>query len=266
MKLKEIYSCLDQIAPFSIQCEWDNSGLLLGDGNDEINRILVTLDVTEEVVEQAIQAKADLIISHHPLIFESLSQINTDAYHTALILKMARNNIDYIAMHTNMDQTALGEVADELLGIKREKTLTVNITKDGRTYGFGSVGKFIDGNKNEVDITLRDAVIKVKEVFNKDVVKVYGNLDSVISRVAVCTGSGRSMIEDCVREKCDLFVTGDIIYHAGLEAASKGLCVIDAGHYSTEIIFIDIVCAFFKMNIPSLEVMPAFQEEAGVYM
>ena len=125
MLLKEIYDSLNQIAPFELQEDWDNSGLLLGDMEAEVERILVTLDVTDEVVEQAIQANADLIISHHPLIFSPVTKINSENFITARILKLANNNINYIAMHTNMDATGLSEVADELLGIKRERAIEV---------------------------------------------------------------------------------------------------------------------------------------------
>ena len=97
MLLKEIYDSLNKIAPFELQEEWDNSGLLLGDMEAEVERILVTLDVTDEVVEQAIQANADLIISHHPLIFSPVTKINSENFITARILKLANNNINYIA-------------------------------------------------------------------------------------------------------------------------------------------------------------------------
>ena len=130
MILKEIYENLNKIAPFEYQEEWDNSGLLIGDMNAEVNRILVTLDVTDEVVEQAIAAKADLIISHHPLIFSPVSKINSEDFITARVLKLANNKINYIAMHTNMDATGLSEVADEVLGIKRERAIEVNINQD----------------------------------------------------------------------------------------------------------------------------------------
>ena len=92
MLVREIYENLNKIAPFELQEEWDNSGLLIGDMNAEVNRILVTLDVTDEVVEQAIAAKADLIISHHPLIFAPVMKINSEDFITSRILKLANNN------------------------------------------------------------------------------------------------------------------------------------------------------------------------------
>ena len=266
MILKEIYENLNKIAPFEYQEEWDNSGLLIGDMNAEVNRILVTLDVTDEVVEQAIAAKADLIISHHPLIFSPVSKINSEDFITARVLKLANNKINYIAMHTNMDATGLSEVADEVLGIKRERAIEVNINQDNEKIGMGSIGKFLNGNKEAVDIMLREAVIRTKEGFGLSVVKVYGDLDSVVSRVAVCTGAGKSMIDACLEEKCDLLITGDMTYHAALDAVSQGLNIIDAGHYGTEIIFVDLVRAFFELNFPDLTIIPSIQKEVGEYM
>ena len=267
MKVKDILKVLDQIAPFEYQEEWDNSGLLIGDMNAEVKRILITLDVTDEVVNQAIQAKADLIISHHPLIFSPLKQINTDDFIAARVLKIANNNINYIAMHTNMDTTGLSDLANDILNIKKMRAIEVNINKNNPEIGIGSIGKFLDESGRTVDITLRDAVIRTKSALGLNVVKVYGNLDSVIEKVAVCTGSGKDMIEECIKEKCDLLITGDITYHAGLDAYERGLNIIDAGHYGTEIIFVDLLAAFFMMNFENeFTIIPSIQKEAGEFM
>ena len=266
MKVREIYKCLNQIAPFEYQEEWDNSGLLVGDMDADVERILVTLDVTDEVVEQAVQAKADLIVSHHPLIFSPITKINTEDFITARILKMANNKINYIAMHTNMDATGLSDVANEVLKIKKERAIEVNINQNDPKIGMGSMGKFTNDNEKEVDIMLREAVIRTKEGFGLNIVKVYGDLDSIISRVAVCTGAGKSMIEECIKEKCDLLITGDMTYHAALDAVSRGLNIIDASHYGTEIIFVDLLRAFFEMNFEGMTVITSLQKDVGEFM
>ena len=266
MKVREIYKCLNQIAPFEYQEEWDNSGLLVGDMGADVERILVTLDVTDEVVEQAVQAKADLIVSHHPLIFSPITKINSEDFITARILKMANNKINYIAMHTNMDATGLSDVANEVLKIKKERTIEVNINHNDPKIGMGSIGKFMNDNGKEVDIMLREAVIRTKEGFGLNIVKVYGDLDSIISRVAVCTGAGKSMIEECIKEKCDLLITGDMTYHAALDAVARGLNIIDASHYGTEIIFVDLLRAFFEMNFEGMTVITSLQKDVGEFM
>ena len=266
MKVREIYKCLNQIAPFEYQEEWDNSGLLVGDMDAEVERILVTLDVTDEVVEQAVQAKADLIVSHHPLIFSPITKINSEDFITARILKMANNKINYIAMHTNMDATGLSDVANEVLKIKKERAIEVNINQNDPKIGMGSIGKFTNDNGKEVDIMLREAVIRTKEGFGLNIVKVYGDLDSIISRVAVCTGAGKSMIEECIKEKCDLLITGDMTYHAALDAVARGLNIIDASHYGTEIIFVDLLRAFFEMNFEGMTVITSLQKDVGEFM
>ena len=266
MLLREIYKNLDAIAPFEYQEEWDNSGLLIGDMDCDVERILVTLDVTDEVVEQAIQAHADLIISHHPLIFSPLSKINSEDFISKRVLKLANNNINYIAMHTNMDTTGLSDVANELLRLKKERAIEVNINQDNPLIGIGSIGKFLNDNNDAVNITLREAVIRTKEAFGLNIVKVYGDLERTVSEIAVCTGAGKSMIEECIKEKCDLLITGDITYHAALNAVSRGLCIIDASHYGTEIVFVDLIRAFFEMNFSDIKIIPTIQKEVGEFM
>ncbi len=266
MILKDVYEILDKIAPFKYQCEWDNSGLLLGSFNDDVKRILITLDVTDEVVEQAVQAKADLVISHHPLIFSPLMKINDDDFIAARVLKLARNNISLIAMHTNMDTTGLSDVANELLGLKKERAIEVDINENDEKIGIGSIGYFVNENNEAVNITLRDAIIRTKKEFGLSVVKVYGNPDNIIEKAAVCTGAGKSMIEECIKEKCDLLITGDITYHAALDAVQRGMSIIDAGHFETEIIFVDLLISFFKMNFEELEIIPTIQKNVGEYM
>ena len=231
MLLREIYKNLDAIAPFEYQEEWDNSGLLIGDMDCDVERILVTLDVTDEVVEQAIQAHADLII-----------------------------------LHTNMDTTGLSDVANELLRLKKERAIEVNINQDNPLIGIGSIGKFLNNNNDKVNITLREAVIRTKEAFGLNIVKVYGDLERTVSEIAVCTGAGKSMIEECIKEKCDLLITGDITYHAALDAVSRGLCIIDASHYGTEIVFVDLIRAFFEMNFSDIKIIPTIQKEVGEFM
>lgn len=266
MKVKDIYGYLNTIAPFEYQEEWDNSGLLIGDTEASVKKILVTLDVTDEVVDMAIQANADLIVSHHPLIFAPVKKINSQNFITSRVLKLANERINLISAHTNMDATGLDEVSRELLKIKKYKPIEENEKFPNQGVGIGTIGKFVDENGNEVDITLRDAVIRTKTGFMTDVVKVYGELDNIIKKVAVCTGSGKSMIENCIKNSCDLLITGDITYHDALDATARGLSIIDAGHYATEVIFIDLVTAFFKMNVPDVEVISSNQKDVGEYM
>lgn len=266
MKVKEIYGLLNTIAPFEYAEDWDNSGLLLGDMESETKKILVTLDVTDEVVDMAIQAGADLIISHHPLIFSPIKQINSENFITRRILKLANEKIGLISMHTNMDATGLDEVAREILQIKKYSCIEENEKYPGMGIGIGTIGKFVNESKEEVNITLREAVIRTKTGFMTNVVKVYGDLDNVIKKPAVCTGSGKSMIENCIKSGCDLLITGDITYHDALDATERGLSIIDAGHYATEVIFIDLVAAFFKMNVPDVEVIPSNQKDVGEFV
>ncbi len=266
MKVREIMSLLDSIAPFANQAEWDNSGLIVGDMNADVKKIVVSLDATDEVVEQAIQAKADLLITHHPLVFAPILKVNSENFITNRMLKLAQNKVNYIAMHTNIDKTALADVADELLNINKERAIEVDINSEDKKSGFGSIGKFMNANKELVNITLRDAVIRTKNAFQREVVNVYGDLDTVVTKVAVCTGSGKSMIEECIKEKCDLLITGDITYHAALDALAQGLSIIDASHFGTEIVFADLVITFLEYNLTDVKLIRGMQSEIGMFM
>lgn len=266
MKVRDIYELINNIAPFNIQENWDNSGLILGDMNADVNKIIVALDASEEIVEQAIQAKADLLITHHPLLFGAIKQINSEDYITNKVLRLAKNNVNVISCHTNIDKTALSDVADEMLNINRHRCIEVDITSTDGKLGIGTIGKFLNAQGQEVNITLREAVIRSKNAFQRDVVNVYGDLDSVITKVAVCTGSGKSMIEECIKEKCDLLITGDITYHAALDAYDQGLNIIDASHYGTEIVFVDLMIAFLEMNLKDIKLIRGMQTEINTFM
>lgn len=266
MKVRDIYSLLDGVASFDTQEKWDNSGLIVGDMNAEVGRIVVALDATEEIVEQAIQAQADLLITHHPLVFSPVLKVNSENFITNRILKLAQNRVNYIAIHTNIDKTALSDVTNELLKIKKEKALEVDINHNDELFGFGTIGKFHNDKGELVNITLRDAVIRSKNAFQREVVNVYGDLDSIITKVAVCTGSGKSMIDEAIKNKCDLLITGDITYHAALDAVAQGLSIIDASHYGTEIVFTDLIIALLEMNVPDVKVIRGMQSEINMFM
>ena len=165
-----------------------------------------------------------------------------------------------------MTDTGLSDVANELLRLKKERAIEVNINQDNPLIGIGSIGKFLNNNNDKVNITLREAVIRTKEAFGLNIVKVYGDLERTVSEIAVCTGAGKSMIEECIKEKCDLLITGDITYHAALDAVSRGLCIIDASHYGTEIVFVDLIRAFFEMNFSDIKIIPTIQKEVGEFM
>lgn len=206
---------------------WDNSGLQIGDYNDDINNIMLTMDVDQKIIECAIYNNVELIITHHPFLFSGLKSIDFSTYEGKLIRNMINNNINLYSMHTNYDMAAFGVTyqLSEILGIKTYDVLHV-VNPDGS--GYGGIG-FIE------HINIVEYAKKVKKLLNADHVKLYCNdNDKTIHKAAFCGGSGSEFIKDAIAMEADVYITGDIKYHQAQYALQNNLCVIDAGHYNTE--------------------------------
>ena len=221
MKIIDILEILNNISPFDLQENWDNSGLLLGEINDEVANIVLSLDVDFEMLEKV--KNNSLIITHHPLIFKGLKQLNTALFPANLIGKMFQKNIKLIAMHTNFDKTDLNQfVLSEVLKMK----IVENIND------FILVA--------EPKITRNELFKILKENLNLKMLKTV-NVPDKINRLALTTGSGGSLISELNNKNIDLFLTGDIKYHEAMEAKLNNLGLVDIGHFESEIFFGDIL-------------------------
>ncbi len=217
MKISEIYEKLNELSPFELQESWDNSGLQVGSMGDEVEHIVLSIDIDEELLE-SVEPKT-LLITHHPLIFGGIKSFDFDTFPPNFIKKMIAKNISNIAMHTNFDITHLNDyVATEVLGLEIEK-------KEG----------FLAYMQVESDF--ESFAKRVQEVFGLEVIKAVQCHESIES-VALCTGSGASMLRDV---KADLFLTGDIKYHDAMLAKALGISMIDIGHYESEHFFAPIL-------------------------
>ncbi|ASM35431.1 metal-binding protein [Campylobacter sputorum subsp. bubulus] len=210
MKIEQIYSILDDIAPFCDQEKWDNSGLQIGSMKSEFDEIYLSLDIDSNMIDEL--SENSLLITHHPLIFGGLKSINTALYPSNIIKKMLTKNISLISMHTNFDKYVLNKfVATEILGYKINKIEDFVI--------------FLDINSS-FDELLED-VAKKLNLKNVKFVKANQN----VSKVGFCTGSGSELIKDIY---VDCFITGDIKYHTALECYENSISLIDIGHYESE--------------------------------
>ncbi len=222
MKIIDVYNFLDKISPFETQEVWDNSGLIVGDFSQDISKIVLSIDVDETLIDSL--DNNTLLITHHPLIFTSIKQLDFSKYPANLIQKMIQKNISNIAMHTNFDISHLNDfVATKILGKEIVK-------KDGFIA-------YLDINENF-------------DEFYKKVSSAFGllNTKSVkcsdkIKRVALVTGSGCSLLGDI---EADCFLTGDIKYHDAMQAKSINLSMIDIGHYESECFFAEILLNHLK--------------------
>lgn len=213
-------------APFSTQAEYDNSGLLVGSQTTQINGILTTLDVTHEVVEEAIKHGCNLIVAHHPLIFRKLSRISPDTAIGSILYKLIKNDITVLAVHTNLDAALNGVsyVLADRLSLTDQEFLTHHDAD--KTYGYGVIGNLANAMSPTEFLNL------VCNRLGTSAVRHAGEITN-IRRVAVCGGTGISLASEAARMKADAFVTADIKYHEYFDFPN--LLKIDAGHYETEV-------------------------------
>lgn len=251
MKCKDIMEWLGEKYPLSYAENWDNVGLLVGDTNQEIHTVFLALDVTEETLDQAIQEGADMIITHHPMIFSGIKKITDESFTGRRILSLIRNHISYYAMHTNYDVMGMAKLSADYLGLEDAGILSVTEQDGEVSQGIGRVGILPE------EMSLEECAAYVKRQLNLKNVKVYGDLKKNVRKAAVCTGSGKSFIDDVLRAEAQVYITGDIDHHTGIDAVAQGLCIIDAGHYGTEYIFIEQMMKELKERFPELTVKGA---------
>lgn len=248
MKCKDIEDLIEKNYPPSAALSFDNVGLLVGSLQKEVKRVYLALDATEEVVEHAVMFGADLLITHHPLIFSPLKRVTEDDFVGRRILKLIRHDISYYAMHTNYDVLGMARLAGQVLGLEEARTLDVTMELDGQEEGIGKVGML------PREMTLRECCQYVKRCMGLETVNVFGDLDTPVRCLAVSPGSGKSAIRPAIEKGAQVLVTGDIGHHDGLDAWEQGLAVIDAGHYGTEYMFIEDMRRYFRDHAGEIEV------------
>ncbi|WP_373217499.1 Nif3-like dinuclear metal center hexameric protein [Ruminococcus sp. 5_1_39BFAA] len=248
MKAYEMTAWLDKMYPASAAEDWDNVGLLVGDDEREISHIFLALDLTEETLEEAVSCGADMIITHHPMIFSGMKKINNHSFTGRKVLKLIERGIPYYAMHTNYDILGMADLSADYIRLSDTKVLSVTEQDENHVQGFGRVGKL------PRKMTLREYAGLVKESLKLNDVKVYGDPEGEVECAAICTGSGKSMLGEALASGADVYVTGDIDHHTGIDAVAQGLYLIDAGHYGTEYIFMDAMKEKLNQAFPDLKV------------
>ena len=253
MRCREIIEILEQDYPKGCAEEWDNVGLLAGDENAEIKSILVALDATDETIEQAVSGGFDMLITHHPLIFGSVKQINNDSIIGRRLLKLIGNNITYYAMHTNFDIKGMARLNEEQIGLVNTSVLYKIGEDNGKAEGIGRVGELKSPMKYE------QLAEHVKKSFKIESVRCYGSCSEDIKKVAISGGAGKSVVCEAIKAGARVLITGDIDYHTGIDAAAQGLYIIDAGHFGTEKIFMDCMTESLSKLLPKCRIEKAEQ-------
>ena len=250
MKLKQIMQMLEELCPKSFAMSWDNVGLLVGRSDKEVRTIAIALDATSEVIEQAAQLGADLILTHHPLLFGGVKNITDGDYVGRRVLSLVRNDISCYAMHTNFDVLGMADAAADLLNLTDREVLEVTYEDEISVDGIGRIGSLLD------PMTLSEFAAKVAEVFEIGHVRYYGDPDQMLVTCAILPGSGKGEIDLAVKANADVYVTGDISHHDGIDAVEKGICVVDAGHYGIEKIFIPYMKEYLERELPQIRIIP----------
>ena len=251
-KVKEIVSYFTSLIPPEMKMDFDNVGLLVGINEAEVKKAIVALDITDDVIDEATRANAQLILSHHPIFFE-LKQVNDDSLAGRKIIKMLQNGISGFCQHTNLDCVS-GGVNDALadkLGVQVEGYLDgPHLAADGQEFGMGRFGSL----PSPVDFD--DYLCDVKFALNSAGLR-YHNAGIPVGKVALCGGSGGNFIEDAVRLGCDTLVTADVKYDRFLAAKELNLNLIDADHFCTENVVVPVLAEMLKKGFPNIEVIIA---------
>lgn len=255
MKAERIIKELDLEFPRTLAMDWDNPGLQVGSSQSEIKKVLIALDATNEVIEECIDWHADLLLTHHPLLLSGIRQINDASMQGRKVLMLAEHGIVHYAMHTNYDVAKMAELAGNRLHLQKQVPLETTGSADGILYGIGCIGEF------EEEMTAKSCCDFVKEAFQLSSVRLFGEKETKIKRAALCPGSGKSMVGEALAGGAQIYITGDIGHHDGLDAVDQGLLVIDAGHYGIEQIFISHMETWMKAHFKELEIKSAGQKE-----
>ena len=228
MTVLEVYNYLDSISPFELQEKWDNSGIIVGEFNQEIKKVYISLDLDLDLVESL--DDNSLIITHHPLIFAPLKRVNFDSYSTKILKRLIQKDIALISMHTNIDKTHLNKYVGK-------EVLDLNLEQGEEFLAYA-----------DVNLSFEEFLKTMASKLNIEELK-YVKCSEKVEKVALCTGSGMGLLDEV---KADCFLTGDIKYHEAMDAKARGISLIDIRHYESEhhfsVLLMGLIEEYLKKN------------------
>ena len=264
MKIKDLTSFLEQVAPLHLQESYDNAGLIVGSPQTEITGVLFCLDSTEETIAEAVRLGCNLVVAHHPIIFRGLKKINGKNYVERTIISAIRNDVSIYAIHTNLDNVlrhGVNERIAQQLGLKNLQILSIK--KDLAGGPDPNIGAGIVGDLT-APVTEREFLFFLKEKMGAGVVRHTRLLERPVSRVAVCGGSGSFLLGDAIAAGADMFVTADFKYHEFFDADGRTV-IADIGHFESEQFTINLLyelCAekfaTFALHLTETRTNPVF--------
>ena len=225
-KVNDIYSYIDSFAPFDTAEGFDNVGMLVGDSKAEVTKAVVSLDITVEVVEEAAEMGAELIISHHPVIFSPLRSINNGS----VVYHLIKHGITAICAHTNLDKSPV-------YGVNTQLASAMNL----QNIGISEISDILFEGYTCEPISAKDFAETIRKNLACECV-AFTEGKNAVRKVGLCSGAGGSEINAAIKSKCDAFVTGEMKHHEILEANANGLSVYILGHYKSEDVVIEPLC------------------------
>ena len=244
MTVKDILDCITEIAPLHWQESYDNAGLQVGDMNAEARKALICLDITEEIVDEAIAKNCNLIISHHPLIFRGLKHLTPETYIERAVMKAVKHDITMISMHTNLDNSYLGvsRVLAEKLGLKNLHILQPSECSP-ELCGAGMVGEF------EKPMDELEFLNLVAKTIGSPCLRHSALTGRKIQKVALCGGAGVPFMADAMKNHADAYLTADVKYH-DFFVPEGNILLVDGGHFETEQFTKELLCDLIRKKFP----------------
>jgi dinuclear metal center YbgI/SA1388 family protein len=244
MILQDVLAALDTISPLRYAESWDNVGLLTGDPAASIERVLLTIDLTHGVLDEAVARRSELVVAYHPALFEAIKRVR----HDSVLYRAIRANVAVWSPHTALD-VAPGGTNDYLadaLGLTERTPLRFLASADGG--GIGRIGVL------PTALTRAELIRDLKRALGVDAVLVAGPLEGIVTRAAVCAGAGRGLLDDAIAQKANLYLTGELPHHDALKAAAAGLTVVCVLHSNSERAALGRLKARLEAAAPGIEV------------
>ena len=254
IKVNNIINEMELLAPTYLKEDFDNVGLMVGDKNKEVKKVLLALDCTLKVIEEAKKENVELIITHHPLIFKRPSSITTDTLQGKKIIELIKNDISLYSSHTNLDsvENGLNDTIVSILGFDNSKILEKNKRDDK-----AGLGRIVSLNES---IQLEDLISKIKKSLNINNLRVVKGKDKV-NKIAIINGSGQDFIGKAVALGADFIITGDTTYHFASDYKEMEISILDVGHFASEQITFFNVMENLKEKFKDVEFITSTVEE-----
>lgn len=254
--IQEVVAFLDAFAPADLAAEWDNVGLLMGDPQATVERLMTCLTVTTESAAEAVEQRADLIVTHHPLPFRPLRRITTEASEGRLLWKLARHGVAIYSPHTAFDSTLDGINARLAAGIGLIEARPLSVARD--ELGSGRYAEL------SAPCELLELADRVKKFLKIDALQLVGDPQRSVRRIGVACGSAGELLPLAAQCGCDGLVTGEMRFHDCLAAESLGIGLVLAGHYASERFAVEGLADLLGARFGALTIWPSRQERDPV--